>query len=1161
MGKIWFMMVIAMLLPVLMIAQTETSVSQIRHSPVAYHMSFDNRDFFEQDFIEQSGKKSIGERKIDFPEGKFGNGIRMSYIPEPPDANNMTGIDLDLVTAVVFNTHPGNEMGYNQPFIWGSGRLNPRLGSVAFWAKGSPTFSGPLFEQTSISFGRTERDLLGVILGEDNKLEAYVRDARYVRHELKTDVIWDDSGWNHIVMNWDWAEGMELWLNGKKIASSWGKDGWFETAPPGLFHLPVPGFSYDELYLMDRPLTEAEIIGLIDTNTPPGLSDVVYKRPSYDSDRLEEYSGTGKNGDMPVASPEHPLSFLEVWPENASDGHIPGWYAIDGRNEMAWPHPYAIFTIIPGDGDFHAEKLDIQTPAESQVNYVALTGNLTNVKVKAGKGGMQHSEEIFEVPSKSGFFYSRSIPTREGATFRIPFTESYGTPPGFNGDLNLPLSGEKRLHNVGLYHVTITESQNSSPKGEQLVIGMPDFSLEGRTRFAIEALTSRDERKIALASTEIRGKLGRQVVNIGAFSRLNIMGEPSRETKGLKGMTLSLPLKTKRTEETLYIRVRDPAVPSRLWNQFAVKLKGFDKGYKKLLLTLDFQDMVLTGNDRFWLDIGTAGETLIKMGDRNNPAELFLEPIETYRAVDAYSVKEMISAQAQYSKQYEFMPWQFTGRKVSLEAPYSYGGPFDMIMPALAVKRVNPDYFPANFMIEMSGEDYRNGHRIAPEQTELAHLENPFNAPEWALYMRDYKIKRWAIADWWTERQNPDGQVGGGWNDDTLFGTMGFEDLLQDGHKGLLELINNIQTKFEVTRLFKDGYCNIYPMDRMHTGDFIGERYKTLVHNLGMVHPFERELEAAWRLDKPEETPVNYYADGFRSSANVFHWYWGTDMPENPYISRPLNEVAEKLRLYTSVLDDFYFYRMTESNVMRDDFVPFGSGNWNSKEDIYTYTLGGLRGARLDAHVGLAVGWPSGGGPEVSRVVLNADDVSLKVAIYSFDDELRDLKMRLFRINEGKYRIGIYSDTEGDGRVGKPLWTTEKNLSRFDVVSLPIPPKEAVVLVVEQLEEYDRPKELPDFALDPEGVIYKNGEVRATVHNLGNAAAKNISVGLLDGDKLLQIKVIEQINPPIDFVAKKVEIVFDNIPVSRNLKMIVDYENKHREILKENNRADVLFEE
>ena len=54
---------------------------------------------------------------------------------------------------------------------------------------------------------------------------------------------------------------------------------------------------------------------------------------------------------------------------------------------------------------------------------------------------------------------------------------------------------------------------------------------------------------------------------------------------------------------------------------------------------------------------------------------------------------------------YEYMPWKFSRESVSLEHPYTYGGPFDILYPALAIKRVKPDHFVSNFMEIMSGHD------------------------------------------------------------------------------------------------------------------------------------------------------------------------------------------------------------------------------------------------------------------------------------------------------------------------------------------------------------------------------------------------------------------------------------------------------------------------
>lgn len=1130
------------------IAQPNNDTSLgIRKSPISYHLSFDNDDFFKDDIIEQSGKKTLEERKIDFPAGKFGRGIRMREIPSPPDVDNMTGIDLDLVTAVIFNTRPGNEMGYNQPFIWGGGRINARLGAVAFWAKGELPFSGALFEQTAISFGRKERDLLGIVVNDDQKLTAYLTDARYVRHELNTNTTWDTQAWNHVVLNWDWANGMEFWVNGKKIASSWNKQFWFETALPGLFHLPAAGITYDELYLIDRPISENEIKSLMESNTAPENDDVFYARNDYDLHKIAEISGASRIDKLPAVHPGEKILLEEIWPDEVADGKIPGWYVMDGRNEMAWPHPYAMFTIIPGDADFHAEKVDITTPSDAKVNYITASGNLTNVRFKATNDRSEQLADLFDVPSGDHFFYGSTINTIHGATFHVPFTERYGTPEGFSGDIRVPLSGEKRIHNIGLYHYQNLLLDSVQPPGKKMVVKIARTPLDNRSVFAIHSLTSRDERQIAIATSDKESQTENRDVNIGAFSRLNILSEPYVMDKGIQSLTLSIPIKTEHESEALFIRVRDPAVPSRVWNQFAVKLQGFNDNFSRLVITIDFQDIVVAEGDRLWMDLGAAGNTEIRLGEGENIAEFYVEEVASYISVDEYAEKEIIPANMQYGKMYEFMPWQFTGKTVSLLSPYSYGGPFDMILPALAINRVKPDHFVANYLIRVSGLDYKDGQVIDPKNIPLITVPNPYGAPDWAVYMRDFNIKRHAIADWWSENQNPDGQLGGGWNDDVMFLSFHQPDLPLDGNENARYVIDAAQTGLEATRYFKDGYCNVFPMDRMHIGDFISERYNTIVNNLGQAHAFEREMESARWLGKPDEIPKNYYEDAFKSSVNAINWYWGKDMPQNAYQSKSLAELTAEFRRYTSVLDDYSFYRFTASNVHRDDFSPYGANA------MYTYLLGGKRGTRLDAHLELAVTWPLGGGPDVSRVVLYADNISLTVVAYSFDEKMRKLGMQLARIENGQYQISMYEDPNGMGEVGDLIWQKTKHLKRFDVVELPIPPRTPVLIKIELLTFDEQVKELADLAIDPWDAIFDNGTVTCVVHNIGNKAAQKIKVKLFDGDILVQEKMITDIDAPIDFNAKRKELTFQNIPYSANLRIYIDPDDEIAEILEENN--------
>ncbi|NND31317.1 MAG: hypothetical protein HKN76_01915 [Saprospiraceae bacterium] len=1127
-----------------------TEGSGVRTTPVSYHLSFDDDKFFKEDIIEQSGKKSLEERKIDFPEAKFGKGIRMREIPQTPDANNMTGIDLDLVTAVIFNTHPGNQMGFNQPFIWGCGRLNGRLGGVAFWARGELPFAGPLFEQTSIGFGRKERDLLGVLVDENNKLSAYVRDARYVSHGINSDANWNPSQWNHVVFNWDWANGLQLWINGEMIASSWGEDAWFETSLPGLFHLPAAGLIFDELYLFDRPITRSEILALIRSNSPPKNESPGYSRQGPETRKIRELSGTAFNAQLPAVNPGEFIVFTEVWPEMVSDEFVPGWHVVDGRNEIAWPHPYSMFTIIPGDADFHPEKVDIQTKHSSQVNYVVMNGNLTNVTFEAATPRDTGLQRLFSVPAGNQFYFAASIKQQEGASFRVPFTEKYGTPKGFSGDINVPLSGEKRIQNLGLYHTQVHPGPDDIKAMRRLVFNASTQELDPRTTFALHAVTSRDERTFTLASVKETPQVSTQI-NVGAFARLNILSDAYVDAQGINSITLSIPVKTENANEAILIRVRDPGVPSRLWNQFIVGLSGYDSEFKTLQLKLDFQDLVLTDGDRLWVDIGAAGKTEILIGDPEMPAVMFVKESDVYTCVDNYAAKEIVSAQAQYGKMYEFMPWQFTRRTVSLSNPYCYGGPFDMILPALAIKRVKPDHFIANYLIRMSGPDFKDGKPRDPERMPLITLPNPNGVPEWALYMRDFNAKRHKIANWWAERQNADGQLGGGWNDDVLFLSSHQPDLPLDGNENARYLIDATHKGLEKTRYFKDGYCNIFPMDRMHIGDFISERYNSVVNNLGQAYAFERELESAWRLEDKSKTPINYFADGFKSSFNVFNWYWGNDVPQGAYVSKGLEELAEEFRRYTSVLDDYSFYRFTESNVHRDDYSPYGANN------MYTYMLGGKRGTRLDAHLKLAVIWPAGGGPDLARVVLYADDDSLRVAAFSFRKEMTELVMQPCRIKDGRYRINILEDPLGNGEAGKVIWETEKDLTRFDRVKLPIPSHIPVAITLKKIISKQRPTALADLAIDIWDAEFENNSIHCVIHNLGNAPAKAIAVRLLDGDKVLDEYTIDGIAGPVDFVAKRENVVFTNVSYSGNLFISIDPENKISEILEDNNRVPV----
>lgn len=170
---------------------------------------------------------------------------------------------------------------------------------------------------------------------------------------------------------------------------------------------------------------------------------------------------------------------------------------------------------------------------------------------------------------------------------------------------------------------------------------------------------------------------------------------------------------------------------------------------------------------------------------------------------------------------------------------------------------------------------------------------------------------------------------------------------------------------------------------------------------------------------------------------------------------------------------------------------------------------------------------------------------------------MRDLKMRLCRIKDGRYRVGLYRVPSAVGNAGDAIWENEMNLRRFDVVTLPIPPKTPLVIRVQMLEPHTRPTELPDLVIDPWDATRQGSMVTAVVHNLGNGAAENVVVRLLNGEETVQNQTIPRLESPVDFIAKKTTALFRNVPDSRNLKVVIDPEDTIMEILEENNKAFV----
>jgi len=1143
-------------------------------NPVSCHLSFDDLSFLDECYVARSKLKTPEERKLEIIDGRFGGALYLGAVPLIVNENNMSGIDLDLVTAFIYNVAMAQRKGtgYDEPFIWGAGKLHPGYGGVAFWVKG-PLRPEMLFNQSASSFGRLEKELLQVRLHGDGSISAYVEDARYVQHTIRTGPVWKPDTWMHIVFLWDRSSGLSLWVNGKEEASSTGTDSWWDNQRPGLFHFPMSKAAYDEFYIFDRPLSKGEILDLYSKNEPPKETTA---RVDFDREavkRLKE-AFCPDTSSLPVLRPSggSALVFRQITPERIHDEGISGWWLSDGRYECAWPHEYAIFTIILGDADFHAEKADILPPRGADVNYLTFEGNLDGVEVlKGNREGAFGREPVVVVPDNGGFFYGATVEGLGDSEIRIPFTKEWGTPPGFEGEeVNLPLSGDLRLHEVGLFNVS-DKRYPERPGDRRFFIHPVPVKLDNpRYPVCLRALFPVHDRRPAVLSENPRPGPGAELT-MPPMTRLNLFTERFAGKTPYEGILLDMWVSSPAEDNVLMVRVFNPAVPSQLWTHAEVRLRGFTGEPRRLRLALEFDPVFLVDGDRFWLQLLAADGLSIVTGNPEKPATVTLCPsLDPVRAETLFSFRTMQPTIMTYSKMFEYMPWRITNRFPDVDSPENFGGPFDMAYPWQAVLKVNPGDRLANIYRELVTHRY-DSNRYPPEDMVFPPKKYtaPPNAPDWAVYFRDFQTWRQKIITWWRHHQRSDGQVGGGWNDDTLVFSSdhgregGFSDMILDSPPDARILYNNVFDGFDRTNLFKGGYCRITPMDRLHNGDFVRERYKSLIYNLGDPRSAVWAMEEAWHWGKPEKTPVNY-GDGtaFLFGKNVLEWYWNRKRVEEPYVLEDEEKLTATLRRASEAINDTVLWRFTEARVHTDDQSPYGS-------QIMHYLLNGSFGKRergggvyfTHVTITLGLGWLEGGGPDLARLVEYSGNDGFTVRMYSFDAFDRRVTARLYRLDPGEYSVVLRADENGDGTFETTVSEEKRRLERFGRLTVHVPPRVPVILEVKQLRRHPDPGDLPDLATSDYYVRKDGDSISVTVHNIGCAPAGRFDVTVLDGGgRVLKTVEAPPLESPADFVPRFREITISGLPERDRYRIVLDRENNIREIFEENNEVVITIE-
>ena len=726
-------------------------------------------------------------------------------------------------------------------------------------------------------------------------------------------------------------------------------------------------------------------------------------------------------------------------------------------------------------------------------------------------------------------------------TNKLPSIDGYGVPDKYTGDFYFPLTGKTRIHEVGLFDVA--EQNDGRDFGEMTYFLRREGSLEDRYDFTLKAIHPLIDRSAFYGYRTVPdGKP--EWVNTGALRYTNLFTSPMTGKNTVGKIVLDLKVKSDTPENVLFVRLHDPGIPTRIWTHAEVQLDGFQGEGGRLRLMLDSPPLFLTEHDCIWIDILTRDNAKILINDPDG-GKITLKPAPVLESEKAYELKALMPVMAEYTRAYHFQPWLFENTWPDVLHPYAMGGPFDAMMPAQAVKRALPYSRLAEYFIEWGKPKYWWGDFVDPEKNfPIKAIDIPEGVPRWAYVQHIIQNFRYRQVDWEEANQNDDGQFGGGWNDDTEMLNKK-NDIILDNYDRALDMFTRIYEGSDKTRQSVDGVTQIVPIDQVHTRDLVRDRYCVDIYKLGDPKTWRSSLRTAWRWNKPDQTPFNWFKGyPFMFDKNILDWYWGTNVPKKAWESPERENVENYLCRIASYCDDILYYRFTEARIHTD------SQYIEQENRMVSMVLGGLADSTI------TVSWPKGGGEDLSRWVTYGDSTRIDCRIFSFDPLPRKVTARVYRLKPGVYRVSLLRDN--NGFPGEEISVQHLTLTRFSDMEMIIPPQTPVYLSVQREKVLSDPGPLPDLAVADYDCTRDGGTLSVRVSNLGASASPKAELAVFDetGKKIAD-GVIPPLAAPTDYVEKSVVVQVKSLPEMGTLRIVVDSGGRLHDMFRGNNETTV----
>ncbi len=210
-----------------------------------------------------------------------------------------------------------------------------------------------------------------------------------------------------------------------------------------------------------------------------------------------------------------------------------------------------------------------------------------------------------------------------------------------------------------------------------------------------------------------------------------------------------------------------------------------------------------------------------------------------------------------------------------------------------------------------------------------------------------------------------------------------------------------------------------------------------------------------------------------------------------------------------------------------------------------------------------AVSW-EGFGTDFAALVKLARPDRLVVLLYNFDSKPLKGRMRVWTLQPGRYQLSLGVDNDSDDTPDAKSEQRAVTLQRADAIPLTLPPKQVVVLELNQTETHPTLFPRPDLAISPREVRIEGDVLVVPVHNIGSMDAPTTELVVRDDQgRALARAQVPPLAAPLDLIPKvhTLRLPVPEVAPGTTLDIELDPANRVHEIYEGNNVvSDLRFE-